>query len=71
MKIEYCCEKMMRADVGLQNGHLWLGDLKICHCPWCGSEIDIPCEQFRTKSEKTIQSLSGMLTKVLRGGEEE
>lgn len=41
MKIEYCCEKMMRADVGLQNGHLWLGDLKICHCPFCGERIEI------------------------------
>lgn len=42
MKIEYCCEKMMRAKVGLQKGHLCLGDVEIFHCPFCGESIEIP-----------------------------
>lgn len=71
MKIEYCCEKMMRVEVGLQNGHLCLGDVEIYHCPFCGAEIVIPCEQFRTKPEIFVQNLGGMLAKVLRGGDEE
>lgn len=42
MKIEYCCEKMMRAKVGLQKGHLCIGDVEIFHCPFCGESIEIP-----------------------------
>ena len=42
MKIDYCCEKMMRAKVGLQKGHLCLGDVEIYHCPFCGERIEIP-----------------------------
>ena len=42
MKIESCCEKMMRAKVGLQKGHLCLGDVEIFHCPFCGESIEIP-----------------------------
>ena len=42
MNIEYCCEKMMRAKVGLQKGHLCLGDVEIFHCPFCGERIEIP-----------------------------
>lgn len=71
MNIEYCCEKMMRADVRIHDGHLCMGDVEIYHCPFCGAEIVIPCDEFRTKPEKFIQNLSGMLTKVLRGGDEE
>lgn len=41
MIIEYCCEKMMMARVGLQKGHLYLGDVEIDLCPFCGERIEI------------------------------
>ena len=46
MKIDYCCEKMMRAKVGLQKGHLCLVDVEIDHCPFCGERIEISLAQM-------------------------
>lgn len=46
MRIKYCCERMMRAKVGLQKGHLCLGDVEIDHCPFCGERIEISIAQM-------------------------
>lgn len=51
MRIEYCCERMMRAKVGLQKGHLCLGDVKIDHCPFCGEKVEIPISQMMQEDD--------------------
>lgn len=77
MNIEYCCEKMMRAKVGLQKGHLCLGDVEIFHCPFCGERIEIPISpmmQADTDDRETIapvDKIKDVFSKlgIGRGGE--
>ena len=71
MKIEYCCEKMMRADMRIHNGQMFMDSVRISYCPFCGEEISIPCDQYRTKAENVILRLNDALSKVIRGGGEE
>ena len=77
MRIEYCCEKMMRAKwVGLQKGHLYLGDVEIDHCPFCGEKVEIPISPMMQENDDSemvapVEKIKDVFAKMGIGRREE